>query len=176
MKNTPSVWIFTSLLSGLVPTYALAVSDSVALPAVAADSMQLEDLQVPVSWRLTRAKFDHMGNASETESYMENWSIELDENGGLFLRSRRARVPVLVARKGGEGAPARMTVDKVDLALLVGLIRDRSMMPEPSNSNESITLDLGSGMLKQLELKLNALKDEHLSLWLKIGKPQNSQL
>ena len=147
--------------------YAFAVSSDSNVAAIATDGSH--ELKLPVSWRLTRAKFDHSGNASETENYKENWVLELDSDGRLFLRSRRARVPVVVSNQSAKGPPARMTVDKVDLALLVGLMRERAAFA--SDTNQMITLDLGGATLKQMKLKIDDLQNEHLSLWLKVGKP-----
>ena len=55
---------------------------------------------LPVFWQVTKARFQEKKASTHTESFREMWTLEVLHEGGMFLTTSRARVPVF----GGEDA------------------------------------------------------------------------
>jgi hypothetical protein len=141
-----------------------------ALEKLAPELLKVPDrIDIPVSWRQTRARFRPSGASTQTESFRETWRLSKDGSGGGWLESGRAKVRVL--KKGQTGGQAfSLIIDEKALGKLLGIIKSEWNAEEGDQLPPPIyQLDLAAPG-EVLKLVLNLSEEEHYTIQLQIGQ------
>ena len=126
-------------------------------------------IDIPVSWRQTRARFRPSGASTQTESFRETWRLSKDGSDGGWLESGRAKVRVL-RKTQPSGQSFSLIIDEKALGKLLGIIKsewnleDADQLPPPLYQ-----LDLAApGEI--LKVVMNLSEEEHYTVQLQIGQ------
>ena len=108
-------------------------------------------VKIPVSWQLTRGITMRTSAPTLTESFRENWVLEISPNGLLNFRSPRASVPVYAGdpMEARRLVPRLIALREADLGRLVGV------QPNSLNSDDEIDLPREADRLVFLYLGRN---------------------
>ncbi len=128
-----------------------------------------ERLDIPVSWRQTRARIRSSGTSTQTESFRETWRLSSDGSGGGWLESRRAKVRVLKRVTAG-AVPFSLIIEEKALGQLIGIIKSQWTWEEIDGGAPSIfQLDLSSPGHNN-KLVIHFSDEERYTVQLQIGQ------
>ena len=87
-----------------------------------------------VNWEILRSGFNNtLDVALEADTYGEEWTLEIDQDGGTTLRTPRGRTPIIGVKSSDDPedfAPFDLLViDEHELGRLLGITQD-SQVPE----------------------------------------------
>jgi len=158
-----------ALISLIGITSASAVEDPVYLE----NQSELERIDLPVSWRQTRARFRPSGASTETESFKETWSYLTGSNGLKWLESSRAKVQVFhaITEEGRPNTVKAILIDKQNLIRLLGLIKQAdldSLAPEVE-ARKVLRLDLSTNS-PGIKTIVNLSEEEHYVVHLRVSE------
>jgi hypothetical protein len=160
----------TAVLVSMEPAAAV-VSGGSRAETPADERPQRLRLDIPVTWQITRSRFEGGGASTETESYRELWTWEMGAAGEGRLRSVRANVPVYNSGtvRAADNLPQALVLTESDFARLVGLAPP-SFSDRPGESR-LVTLVLTRGPRSGIDLSINASDDEHFAIHFEVGTP-----
>ena len=141
------------------------------------DHAPVQHVLVPVSWQITRAKFGAHGATTQTESYRETWTWEVDADGVATLASLRAHVPVyrVGALRDEAVVPDALVMTEYDFARLVGVFAPAAgAVASVRDGRRFVTIDLSGNSRNGIDLTLSAADDEHFAVHFEIGAPRRA--
>ncbi len=124
-----------------------------------------QEFLLPVTWQVTRARFDERGHSSDSESFQEIWRLHLDAAGEGTLHSPRDSVRVASISMRG-ASPELMTVAAADMARLTGLLLQHEAPTRLLLRTFTIRL---TGEETAQDVILDVAEEEHLALRVLIG-------
>ena len=127
---------------------------------------------MPVTWSVTRSDLNANDMSSQTETFRETWTLELDQGFEAYISSPRARIPVAPSwfGEGQRALPKMLIMTSQDLAGLLGVPPGELETSGPASGQDLIPLSI-AGMrpntTETFSLKLS--KDQFCSVEIGIG-------
>jgi hypothetical protein len=155
--------------TGLAASFADRIGKG-ALNKLVPDLLKIPDrIDIPVSWRQTRARFRPTGASTQTESFRETWRLSSDGSGGGWLESGRAKVRVLKKTQPGP-MPFSLIIEEKALGQLLGIIKSQWNIEE-SDAQPPVIYQLNlSSPGEILKLVINFSEEEHYAIQLQVGQ------
>ncbi len=128
-------------------------------------------LDIPVTWQMTRSRFEGSAASTQTESYREIWTWEMGPAGEGRLRSVRANVPVYNSGtvRAADNLPQALVLTESDFARLVGVVAPG--FTERPGETRLVTLVLSRGPRSGIDLSINVTDDEQFAIHFEVGTP-----
>lgn len=129
------------------------------------DTEGQRSFQLPVTWEVTRARFDDRGHSSDSESFEELWRLQINADSSAVLHSSRESVPVFSIVTLHQSIVA-VTITEANLARLTGLFAEGSSVIAVTQKNFTIKLDDRNTVQ---DVTLNLTDEEHLAVRVAAG-------
>jgi hypothetical protein len=134
------------------------------------DGFRLPDrMDLPVSWRQTRARVRGTGVSTQSESFRETWQLTSDGSGGGWLASDRAKVHVIKQIESG-AQPFSLIIEEEALAKLIGLVRHDVVSMESGGAVPALVKIGLSSSGDVVKFNVNLPGDVHYAIQFQIGE------